>query len=359
MDEIISRACPFLPEPDGARAPAEMTTRGGAGCYDMSVVHEGSVSDSSDAELVERALSGSRDAFGKLVERYEGMIRGIIRRSGARTDGDEDDLAQKTLLTAHRRLSKLQNPARFDSWLWGITARICAKHASRHHLPFHSIEEVPEPVAQSCGLTPVERFEIRERIAEALLDLPESYQSVVVLRYLDQLGHREIAQSLDLTAGQVRSYLYRGTQRLRARLRSIWNLLYPDDKPELLPEEVREILEHQSGAVVVISEDLEILAVNRPFRCDTGFTDEEVVGRHCYEVQHARLTPCKPDHCPLTAIRTSGREVRVRHRHRHKDGRWHETDTVAFPVVERIEGGGERRFFVQLSVAIGEGAGAE
>ena len=302
----------------------------------------------SDADLVQRSLSGNDDAFRELAERYDGMIRGIIRRFGKELGREEDDLAQNALLTAHRKLTNLRDAGRFDTWLWGITARICGKRAARLRQSSTSLQDVQEPVARDDGLTAVERMELRGRIAAALLDLPDHYRSVVVLRYLDGLTHAEIAKSLELSEGQVRSHLYRGTRRLRDRLQSIWEQLYPEEG-QLLPVEVREVLEHHPGSVMVISDDLEILAVNRPYSCETGFTEEEVVGKHCYEVNHGVSKPCDPKQCPLHAIGDSDREVHVLHRHRVKSGKWHEAETVAFPVDELLADGSRRRFFVELT----------
>ena len=119
----------------------------------------------SDADLVQRSLSGNDDAFRELAERYDGMIRGIIRRFGKELGREEDDLAQNALLTAHRKLTNLRDAGRFDTWLWGITARICGKRAARLRQSSTSLQDVQEPVARDDGLTAVERMELRDRIA--------------------------------------------------------------------------------------------------------------------------------------------------------------------------------------------------
>lgn len=306
---------------------------------------------SDDARLVEAARGGDPDAFGELVRRHDAMVRGVIRRSGAVASRAEDDLSQRAFLTAYEKLQGLDDARRFEAWLWGITSRLCWRWtAEEGRRGAAKLEDVAEPPAPGPELSSAERVEIRDRIADAVVGLPERQQAVVLLRYLDGLLPAEIATVLELTPGQVRGALYRGTQTLRQRLRDLWEELQGVAPDELLPEEIEELLEHASAAVMVITDELDVMAVNDPYSRATGYPASSVTGRKCYEVNHGRTSPCDgTDHpCPLRMIGDGQEQVRVQHRHRQRDGTWRTVDLLTHPVDQELPDGSRRRFYVEL-----------
>jgi RNA polymerase sigma factor (sigma-70 family) len=83
----------------------------------------------SDAELLEASRRGERDAFGALIERYQGVVSAVsYSRTGDHALGE--DVAQETFIAAWRQLGQLREPGRLRSWLCGI-ARNLARKARR------------------------------------------------------------------------------------------------------------------------------------------------------------------------------------------------------------------------------------
>ncbi len=84
----------------------------------------------------------------------------------------------------------------------------------------------------------------------------------------------------------------------------------------------RSILNSLQEDVVVIDRDYRIVDLNDGVLAASGFTREEVVGRHCYEVLHGSSLPCREhgEPCELETVFATGRPVRCTHRHRKKDG---------------------------------------
>ena len=78
----------------------------------------------SDATLVRGVLSGDRNAFGELYDRWAGLIRAMCFDVTRDLDTAED-LAQEVFLRALRKLDDLRDPARFVSWLMGIARHVC------------------------------------------------------------------------------------------------------------------------------------------------------------------------------------------------------------------------------------------
>ncbi|HZQ47312.1 MAG TPA: sigma factor, partial [Verrucomicrobiae bacterium] len=77
----------------------------------------------SDAELVARSLAGDRDAFGRIVARYQNLICSLAY-SAMGSLGQSEDLSQETFITAWTNLSHLAEPAKLRSWLCGIARNL-------------------------------------------------------------------------------------------------------------------------------------------------------------------------------------------------------------------------------------------
>lgn len=165
----------------------------------------------SDAELLEASRRGERDAFGALIERYQGVVCAV---SYSRT-GDHalsEDVAQETFIAAWRQLGQLREPGRLRAWLCGI-ARNLARKARRR-----SAREAPlERVLVFEGANPFDQAAEAESgrvVRDALLRVPETYRDVLVLYYRDQRSVRDVAVALGLTEAAVLQRLARGRQYL-------------------------------------------------------------------------------------------------------------------------------------------------
>jgi len=164
----------------------------------------------TDAALVNQARLGDRDAFGRLVERYErgvlAVTSGVIGRHH-----EARDAAQEAFLYAWRKLGQLRSPDRFAGWLMQI-ARRCARRAAR------KAARLPAPVADG------QVVEVRDapplsdeskRMQTLLARLPAQEQVVVSLRYLDGLKVAQVAEALARPVGTVTKQLSRAHERLR------------------------------------------------------------------------------------------------------------------------------------------------
>lgn len=86
---------------------------------------------------------------------------------------------------------------------------------------------------------------------------------------------------------------------------------------------------------VIIDRDYCILAANRAYLDHYGFSDEHVVGRHCYEVSHHSTLPCSQhgEHCPLTTVLQTGQPTQVMHIHYDKNGKEEYVQLQATPIL--------------------------
>jgi RNA polymerase sigma-70 factor (ECF subfamily) len=175
--------------------------------------------DESDAELVAAVRRGSREAAGRLAERYLRACRATALSIVGEPAGAED-VCQDAFVYAIEHIDDCRHPERVRAWLLQIV-----RSRSRNHLrdgkagrmvPLDEAEPVsgyPSPAREA------ERADLRERLLDALRQLPQPRREVVLLHDLEGWSHREIAEAMALPPGTVRSHLHHARKRLRELLR--------------------------------------------------------------------------------------------------------------------------------------------
>jgi len=187
----------------------------------------GAAGDFTDAELValclsEGAAGGGREAFGRIVVRYQTLICSL----GYSATGDlgrSEDIAQETFLTAWKDLAKLREPGKLRSWLCGISRNLACdalRRAGRE--PSHAAEaldaaeERPAPGPQPLeGAISREEQEILWRAMERI---PGIYREPLILFYREHQSVETVAQKLELNEDAVKQRLSRGRKLLQAQV---------------------------------------------------------------------------------------------------------------------------------------------
>ena len=170
-------------------------------------------------------------AFARLVERWEGPIQRLC----ARMTGDlhrAEDLAQEAFARVFSRRRDFEPSGRFSTWLWRIAINLCHDELRRRQRrPEWSLEALTDDGGGESTLTSetpspaeiVERLEDAEQVRRALLRLPETLRSVVILRHYEGLKFAEIADVLGIPEGTVKSRMFEALQRLAVLLRAPHN----------------------------------------------------------------------------------------------------------------------------------------
>ncbi len=170
------------------------------------------ISDTADTELVRRASSGDRGAFGVLYERYARVIHGILLTRVRPSEAE--DLVQDVFVTAMRKLAGLRAPEAFPGWLAAI-----ARHRAVDHYRVHrEASELDESMRDQRP--PGAATEAAVAMA-AIRALPEAYRETMMLRLVEGLTGPEIAVRTGLTPESVRVNLCRGMKLLRERLGAV------------------------------------------------------------------------------------------------------------------------------------------
>ena len=178
------------------------------------------------AALVLQAQRGDQMALGRLVERSLAALTGFCRGLAATHDGAQD-LVQETLLRAVVSLGRLQDPERFEAWLFGIAANVARKRWRRElRAPLSLDRAMAHPDAAWVTVKPLweppsgaGEWEARARAVEqALGALPGAARWLLGLRYSDGLSYAQIAATLGVPVSTVRGRLFRSRRRLRLAL---------------------------------------------------------------------------------------------------------------------------------------------
>ena len=180
----------------------------------------------ADAKLVRQTLAGDDTAFEVLVRRYKSlMVMVAYRQCGS--ESDSEDAAQDAMYRAYRQLGTLEDPTRFRPWAMRIAAN-AALDVARRRKKTVSIddEQVPKDLVASDGAgdnarEAVEQDETRRMITEAIASLPEPYHLCAVLRYIEELPYREMAERLGLREDALRKRIHRANQMLRKKLKPL------------------------------------------------------------------------------------------------------------------------------------------
>jgi len=152
-----------------------------------------------------------------LVTKYTRVVRALVAPCVG-WGHDADDAVQDVFLTAYRRLDRLSDPERFAGWLARIAVNrgreLVRRAKPRRTQP---IDLAPEPVAASAD-DPVELADEAGRVHRAMRDLDEMTQTILALRFSEDLSVTEVARRLGMQPPAVSMRITRALRSLRAGL---------------------------------------------------------------------------------------------------------------------------------------------
>lgn len=181
-----------------------------------------------DHALVDDCLNGSDGAWEQLVRNHTRLVYGACYRFTGRAD-DAHDLTQDVFLRVFRSLHTYQPKAgAFRTWLIRLTRNLLIDHyrKTKKDQVLDALEDEAYHLEQTSGATARADSMLKGREAGELLQrglgkLSPDLREAVILRDLQELEYREIAQSLDIPEGTVKSRINRGRRELARHLRAM------------------------------------------------------------------------------------------------------------------------------------------
>jgi len=181
----------------------------------------------SDRDLLHRLAAGDREALTPLMERhYRRLYR--LALSYLRNPDDALDAVQETFVKTFQNAARWDGSSEAGPWLSRITINVAIdryRRDKRRQATFTPLAEGDHDETIAAGEPSPERrtfgTELAGRIASALRVLPEKQRAVFVLRHYQDMSLEEIAESLEMSLGTVKSTLHRAVLRLRERLQGV------------------------------------------------------------------------------------------------------------------------------------------
>jgi len=184
------------------------------------------MTEPSDRDLMRRLAAGDREALAPLMERHHRRLYRIAL-GYLRQPDDALDVVQETFVKAYTHAARWQSGTDVAPWLTRIAVNQAIdvyRRGRRRRRSEEPLEEAPGRGLAVDDPSPERRVmgrEIGERVGSALAGLPARQRAVFVLRHYEELSLEEIARTLGMSLGTVKSALHRALQRLRQRLEAV------------------------------------------------------------------------------------------------------------------------------------------
>lgn len=173
--------------------------------------------------LVSRLQEGHEDAFTQFFDEY----RNTIYNFGLRFCGNSDEASevlQDTLINTFRYIKNFKGESKLSTWLYRIASNACLMRRRKQKNGAVSLDEMEEdarPVPGDHRFKPdrlLEQQEMGTIIQDALVSLPEQYRIPFILKEIEQLSHKEIAEILDTTVSNAKVRVHRARLMLREKI---------------------------------------------------------------------------------------------------------------------------------------------
>ena len=196
-----------------------------------------------EAKVIRAVLDGNTNAFEDLVLAHQKSVYHIALKM---TGNEEDafDLSQETFLKAFRSLGTFRGESGFGSWICRMAANLCIdflrKRKRQGGGQLISLDEEEEdrrplelPDERYEPQSALEKKEMRRRVQEGLLRLPDEQRLILVMRDVEDFSYQEIADALKIELGTVKSRIYRARAHLARLLTEDGNFLQGSSSQEM------------------------------------------------------------------------------------------------------------------------------
>jgi RNA polymerase sigma-70 factor (ECF subfamily) len=187
----------------------------------------GSTSQTYETELVERLRSGDSIAMEQFYNIYRNRLYSLVFEQVGRDQSVAEDLVQEIFLAALGSLDRFRGESQLYTWLCSIAFHkindFYRRQARESRLGESPLNIDAMKLEQTGDIEPVtlsvmESEETRQAVQQALVDLPQDYQEVLVLKYLEDMPVLEISQVMGGSPKSVEGLLSRARKALRANL---------------------------------------------------------------------------------------------------------------------------------------------
>lgn len=173
----------------------------------------------NDEELARLAQNGRQDAFIQLYERY---FQAVLARVRFRVpESDAEDVTQEIFIAVLRSLEKFKGQSKFSTWLWSVTNNKIVDYYRANRSRKYEQDEYEEAMKHKSVSRTAEDETSREELAavrDALQTLPQRYQEVIFMRFVDDMPFKDIALQTGQSLEAVKSLFRRSVSALGKKM---------------------------------------------------------------------------------------------------------------------------------------------
>ena len=183
---------------------------------------DASSSSLQDDHWVVLAVKGDEKAYSELTQKYQKPLYFHVRKMIRNSDFAED-LVQDIFLKAFKSLINYKNDYAFSTWLYRIATNHTIDYLRKKKLETLSIHaddsddtHATIQLADEDSFTdePMIRRERKNKVHEAIGQLPEKYREVILKRHIEEKSYQEIAEEMDIPLGTVKAHIFRARELL-------------------------------------------------------------------------------------------------------------------------------------------------
>lgn len=174
---------------------------------------------SEETLWLEQARNGDKQAFGKLIEAYQGPVYNLAYRM-LNNSREAEEAAQEAFIRVYTRIDSYNPKHKFSTWVLSITSNYCIDLIRKRRAILLSIDEpLPSHPAlmsekESSPESQALSGEREAQVQDLLQTLPEDYRQAVVLRYWYEYSYEDIAEVMQTSVSAIKSRLFRARRLL-------------------------------------------------------------------------------------------------------------------------------------------------
>jgi len=174
--------------------------------------------DEDDRMIAAQIVSGQKELFRLLIERYERAVYGMGMSFFHNTE-DASDFAQEVFLKVYHNLSSFESRSRLSTWLYKIAYNTALNSINRKK-EYHSLAEDEIPTKDGIPERTLLRKLAREAVLEAIRELPERFRLCIDLFFFYDRSHQEIEVITGFPVNTIKSHIFRAKKILRDKLKN-------------------------------------------------------------------------------------------------------------------------------------------
>jgi len=174
----------------------------------------------NEKEVVTRILKGDMRAFELLVKQYERLVFHVTSRL-VRDEDDIADICQEVFIKVHKGLFRFNFQSKLSTWVAQVTYFTAINYLKKYKNKqvdsypddienYHFTNDNPEQL--------LTKKEVANYVEQLILQLPETYRTVITLYHLNEFSLEEIGEITGMPEGTIKSYLFRARKLLKEKV---------------------------------------------------------------------------------------------------------------------------------------------